>query len=275
MRPGAVGLALDEGRAAAAPGALDGLARGLGDGQDVVAVDLDAGQAIRRRAAGDGRVAAGVGERDLGGELVVLADEQDGQLPDRGHVQPLVEGPVVDRAVAEEGDRHPVRAQEPGAVAGAGRLEDGGSDDPARAHQADLGREQVHAPPASSGAALAAAEQLGGQLSRRYALGQGVAVPAVRAEDRVPGVEVRADARGDRLLADVGVAGPVDQALLMGTRQVLLAPADRLHRPVERPQFVERPRRVLRHGRRQAITSPSWARVESSPHRAARIIPGR
>ncbi len=156
--PGPIGLALDQGRPAAAAGAVDGLVRGLRDGQDVVAVDLDAGQAVALGAAGDAGVAAGVLERDLGGELVVLADEQHGQLPDAGHVQPFVEGAVVHGAVAEEGHGHAVGFEELEAVAGAGGLEDARADDPAGAHQADLGGEQVHAAAAAVRAAGGAAE---------------------------------------------------------------------------------------------------------------------
>ena len=59
--------------------------------------------------------------------------------------------------------------------------------------------------------------------TRRHALGQRVAVAAVRAEDHVVRAQVGADADGDRLLADVGVAGAVDQAALVGAGQLLLA----------------------------------------------------
>ena len=50
---------------------------------------------------------------------------------------------------------------------------------------------------------------------RRHALGQRVAVAAVRAEDDVVPPQVRTDADRDRFLADVGVAGAVDEAALM------------------------------------------------------------
>ena len=98
------------------------------------------------------------------------------------------------------------------AVAGAGRLQDARADDAAGAHQPDLGREEVHAAAAAVRAAGRPAEQLGDQLARRHALGQRVAVPAVGAEDDVVGPQMGADADGDRLLPDVGVAGAVDRA---------------------------------------------------------------
>jgi hypothetical protein len=65
-------------------------------------------------------------------------------------------------------------------------------------------------------------------------------VAAMRAEDDVVGPQMGADADGDRLLADVGVAGAVDQPALMAAGQLLFALADRLHRPVEIQRFVLR-----------------------------------
>ena len=70
-----------------------------------------------------------------------------------------------------------------------------GPDDAAGAHQADLGSEQVHAAAAAVRAAGRPAEQLGDQLPRRHALGQGVPVAAMRAEDHVVRAQMRAHAR--------------------------------------------------------------------------------
>ena len=72
------------------------------------------------------------------------------------------------------------------------------------------------------------------KLAGGQALGQGVAVAAVRAEDDVVGAQMRADAGRDRLLADVGVAGAVDQAALVTARELLLALADQLHGAVQK-----------------------------------------
>ena len=96
-----------------------------------------------------------------------------------------MEGAVVDGPVAEEGHGHAVGLQQLEAVAGAGGLEDARADDAAGAHHADFGGEQVHAAAAAVRAAGLPAVQLGDQLPRRHALGQGVAVAAVRAEDHV------------------------------------------------------------------------------------------
>ncbi len=106
MRPGAVGAALDQCGPVAASGTVNGLVGCLVNGQDVVAVDVDSGHSIAGAAAGHAGVAGRVGKGHFGRELVVLAHEQHRQLPDAGHVEPFVEGAVVDGAVAEEGDGH-------------------------------------------------------------------------------------------------------------------------------------------------------------------------
>ena len=63
----------------------------------------------------------------------------------------------------------------------------------------------------------------------RHALGQRVPVPAVGAEDDVVAAQVRTNPGGDRLLPDVGVAGPVNQPALMRSRQLLFAAPDQDH----------------------------------------------
>ena len=69
--------------------------------------------------------------------------------------------------------------------------------------------------------------------SRRHALGQRMAVAAMRAEHHVVGSQMGADAGRDRLLADVGMAGAVDQPALVRAGELLLALADELHLLVE------------------------------------------
>ena len=149
-----------------------------------------------------------------------------------------MEGAVVDGAVAEEGDGHLIGLEHLETVAGPGGLEDARADDSAGAHHAGFGSEQVHAAAASLRAAGRAAEELGKQLARRHALGQGVPVPAMRAEDDVVAAQMRADARGDRLLPDVSMAGPVNQPALMRSCQLLFAAPDQYHAPIKRQELV-------------------------------------
>jgi len=207
------------------------------DRQHIVAVQRDTRQAVGGAARRDARVAGGVLEGNLGGELVVLADEQHRQPPDARHVEPLVEGAVVDGPVAEERHRHALALEQLEAVTGPRRLQDARANDAARAHHADFRRKQVHAAAPAVRAAGLAAEQLRYQLARGNALGQRVAVAAVGAEDDVVGAEVGADAGRNRLLPDVGMTGTVDQAALVAPGQFFFALADRLHLAVEGQQL--------------------------------------
>ena len=73
MGPGAIGLAFDQGGAAAAAGPLHRFARHPLDFQHVVAVDFEPGHAVGDRARGHAGIAGDVGERDFGREFVVFA----------------------------------------------------------------------------------------------------------------------------------------------------------------------------------------------------------
>ena len=219
-------------------GAVDRLGGCLVNGQDVVAVDVDSGHSVAGAAAGHARVAGRVRKGHFGRELVVLAHEQHRQLPDAGHVEPFVEGAVVDGAVAEEGDGHLIGLEHLETISGPGGLKDARADDPAGAHHAGFGSEQVHAAAASLGTAGRAAEKLGEQLAGRHALGQCVPVPAVRAEDDVVAAQMRTNPGGDRLLPDVGMTGPVNQPALMRSRQLLFAAPDQDHRAIKGQELV-------------------------------------
>ena len=208
----------------------------------------------------------GLAQRHLGGVQVVLADEDRRQLPGCRQVETLVERAVVRRAVPEERHAHPVGFEQHGRVAAAGRQGDARPDDAAGAHEADLGLEQVHRAAAAARAAGGAAHHLGDQFARRHALGQGMAVAAVRAEHGVIVAQVRAHARRHRLLADVGMHAAVDFARRVELDQLLLGAADEQHGAVERQQLVfGRVRNgVFRHG---CFTPPCgrWCRWRPSP----------
>ena len=55
----------------------------------------------------------------------------------------------------------------------------------------------------------------------------------VGAENHIAGAQVGTDTAGDSLLPHIGVAGPVDEALLMAAGQFLLGVAYNQHRPVQ------------------------------------------
>src|SRR5436190_1446113 len=78
-----------------------------------------------------------------------------------------------------------------------------------------------------------AAEEFGEQLARSYPFGEGMPVTAMSAEDDVVGTQMSAHTGRDGLLADIGVAGSVDQALLMRSGQLLFRLADQDHAAVK------------------------------------------
>lgn len=91
---------------------------------------------------------------DVGGdgELVVLEEIDDGELPDGRHVDALMEATLVGRAVAEERNGHRTVVANFGRQRRAGGQRDAAADDAVRAEQAALDLRDVH------GAAAAVAE---------------------------------------------------------------------------------------------------------------------
>jgi hypothetical protein len=233
MRTRAVGLALKKGRATTGSGALDRFACRVCHRAHVIAIHLDAGDAIRRAARGDTWIVRGILKRNLGGELIIFADEHRGQPPDARQVQSFVERAVVHRAIAEEGDRHAIGLEQLEAVARARRLKNARADDAAGAHEPNLRREEMHRATASARATGLASEQFGHQLDRRQPFGQRVAMSAMRAEDHVLPAQRRADPDRHRFLADVGVTRAMNQPALVTARQLLFRLADELHLSVK------------------------------------------
>ena len=126
-----------------------------------------------------------------------------------------MEGAVAHGAVSEERNCDPILFSQFEAVTGADGLQNAGPHDPAGAHYADFGSEQMHASAAPPRATGDASVELGEERLRRQPFGQRVSVTAMRAEHDVVGTQVGADAHGNRLLADAGVASAVDEPLLM------------------------------------------------------------
>ena len=195
----AVRARLEQRRAAAAAGAVDGRARRVADRPHVVAVDDRGGDPVRVRAAGDVRSRRHLLHRRELAVEVVLAHEHDGQRRDLREVQALVEVRLVGGAVAEERDRDVAGALR--RQRGAGRGADRPADDAEAADQAVLEVDDVHRAGAPAADAGRAAEHLGGEPLGVGAERQRVAVAAVGAGDPVAVGERRADADRDRLLA--------------------------------------------------------------------------
>src|SRR5437763_9561564 len=198
----AVRVAEEEGRAASLAGALDELGGVRVDGTRVLTVDFARFDPERTRPRED------VARRDLEVVgvlvvLVVLADVDHWQPPERGHVHHLVDEPLAERALSEEAHRDLVGAAPFCRERGAGRDSGGAADDRVRAEIAVLVIGDVHRAALPAAVTRLLAEQLGEHATHLRPLGETVTVAAVRGRDPVLAAEGCAHADRDRLLADV------------------------------------------------------------------------
>ncbi len=220
--------------AGACPG--HGARDGVVDGEHVVAVHGVAGDPVARGAPRD-RAAGGrerAGRRR--GPAVVLAEEDDRQLPEGRQVHALVERAAVGGAVAEEREDHLARLPLPDREADtrgqdAARREDAVGAEVAHGRVGD-----VHRAALAVADAVRLAVELGHEAPERAALGDEVAVAAVRREDVVVGPERRARADGDGLLAYRGVEEAWDPAAGEQLAHALLEEPHAQHPRVHREQ---------------------------------------
>ena len=103
--------------------------------------------------------------------MVVFADKKDRQFPDAGHIEPLMEGAIVNGSIPEKRHSHIVPAQQLETVATPAGLKNAGPDDTAGAHHPNLRLEQVHAAAAALGTSGLSAKQLCDQFLRLHTLG--------------------------------------------------------------------------------------------------------
>src|SRR5690606_41095178 len=140
----AIGLGLDHAGTLAAAGALDHPGDGAKDRDRVVAVDDDGGHGVAGGADAD------VVDRRLDGGgngqavFVVLEHEDDGQLPQPGHVHRLVADAGLRRAVAEDAHGDVVVAEDLVGQRHAGGGGDAGADDGVAADHALAGVGDQH-----------------------------------------------------------------------------------------------------------------------------------
>src|SRR5262249_46030928 len=143
---------------------------------------------------------------------IVLADEDYRQLPERGHVERLVERALRQRAIAKEstydlglflvgnGEAEPDRERQAAA------------DDRIAAHEAQVRIEQMHRAPAAVRDAALLAEQLSHHLACRRALGEAMAMLAIGRDHVILVVEGEDRTDRDRFLAGVEMAEAGDLA---------------------------------------------------------------
>ena len=160
---------------------------------------------------------------------VVLAHEDDRQLPDRRHVERLVEGALVVGAVAEEGDDDLAGLHALGGQGRADRDRDAAADDAVGAEIAHRDVGDVHRAAAALAVAGRLAEEFGEHPLHVRALGDAVAVAAMRRGDLVLDRQRHADADRARFLADRQMHRAVDQAARVAVLRALLEAADQIH----------------------------------------------
>ena len=211
LRP-AVGGRLDQRRSAAFARALD---RGGGDPVhvgDVVAVGR-----LARHAVGGGPprdALDGARLAPLGGQryLVVLAHEDDRQLPYGGEIEGLVNEALVDRPVTEERHRDLPAAADLRAERRAAADRKTRANDAVAAEHAKLDIGDVHRAAEAAAVAARLAHQLRHHAPDIAALRDHVSVAAVMADDVVARQQGRCRADCDRLLPDAAVRGACDHA---------------------------------------------------------------
>ena len=156
---------------------------------------------------------------------------------------------AVQRPVAEEGDRDRVAPLDRHRVRGTHRDRDAGRDDAVGAQHADREVGDVHRAALAAAEAAGLAEQLVHHPFEAGALGQRVAVTAVRRGQPVRGGQVRADAGRHRFLSGRQVQRPAHlrgrtgrlaehrDAAAAGLLGRILEGPDPAHRPVKREQL--------------------------------------
>ena len=229
----AVGAHLEQGGDVLAPCPFDGALGGLAHGHHVLTIHHFVGHVVRAGALGDVVDGRGALERRAHPVAVVLDHVDDGKLPERGHVERLVEGAAVHRSLAEEAEAHLVAAAILHGEAHAGGERDVPAHDAVAAEEVDVAIEEVHGAALTLGAAVGAPEELRHYRSRRHAARQRLAVLPIGAQHVVVFAERRDGAHAHRFLTDVQVAEATDLSERVRLGGALLEATDEEHLPEE------------------------------------------
>lgn len=144
-----------------------------------------------------------------------------------------MKGSIVNGPISEKSYRYRTVLQNLGTVSPTASLQNARPYDATGTHESDLGSKQVHASTTASGTPKLSSEEFGDQRHRRETLGKRMAMSSVGAKDRIVGCQMSTHTRGDRLLAYIGVACPVDQTHLMASGKLLFGLPDDLHRAIQ------------------------------------------
>src|SRR6516162_8997193 len=231
---------LEDDRPLAGPGVLSAGKPSLVHGEHVHAVDLLARDPIGRTAMEQVGARRRTIDRRPHPVSIVLYHVNDRQLPQRGHVEALVNLSLVDRPIAEIGDR-----DLPVCAIMMGKGEPGSdrhlrADDAVAAKEAHLPAEHVHRPALAVRIAATTPGQLGHDAPGIHAAGQHMAVIAIGRDNRVAFLERCLHADDNRFLPDIEVAVTAYQARAVHLPSPLLEPPDQQHVTVVSQQLLWR-----------------------------------
>src|SRR5215472_5811318 len=229
----AIGAHLEDLRPLPAPCTRHRALAGVFHCRDVHTVDLLAGNAEHRPAAIK-LFCARARAPDMGphGVAVILDDVEDRQLPQRGHVEALIDLALIGGTLAEISKADAVVSS---IFVGEG---DTGAERRRRAHDAvpaveiPLDREHVHGAAFAFGVAMAASGKLSHHALRLHAGREHMAMIAIGGDDLVSGLDRHLHADDDSLLADIEVTESSDEAHAIELASLLLEATNEQHQAI-------------------------------------------
>src|SRR5215471_7568527 len=229
----AIGAHLEDLRPLPAPCTRHRALAGVFHCRDVHTVDLLAGNAEHRSAAIK-LFCVRARAPDMGphGVVVILDDVEDRQLPQRGHVEALIDLALIGGTLAEISKADAIVSA---IFVGEG---DTGAERRRRAHDAVtaieilLYREHVHGAAFAFGVAMAASGKLGHYALRLHAGREHMAMIAIGGDDLIAGFDHHLHADDHCLLADIEVTESADEPHAVKLAGLLLEPADEQHQPI-------------------------------------------
>ena len=202
----------------------------------VGSIDLDPDHAVSRRPFDDGDRMLRRRGRELG-VAVVLAEEDDRQLPHCGQIDGLVERAGSHGPVSEEGDRHAVVAAQTSGERGTDGDRQPSADDPVCTQHSDRGIGDVHRAAAAAARTRVTSEQLGEHRAHVHSLGEAVTMASVGRRDVVGRSQWPATPDRRRFLPDADVHESRYFGRLVQFRHPFLETADAQHAPVQLDQI--------------------------------------
>src|SRR5690606_38747563 len=225
----AVGLHLQDDRAFARTTPVDRHFASSRNRAHVHAINLDAGDLERDAAMREIGFGRRTRDRSAHGIAVVLNDEDNRQLPQRGHVEAFVDLALVGSAIAEIGQRDIVVAAITVGEGQPGAKRHLSTDDAVPTIKILLLGEHVHRAALTLGVSSTASGQLSHHAARAHAGCKHMAMIAVAGDDLIAFLQVHLHADDDGFLADVKVAEAADEAHAVKLAGLFLEAANEEH----------------------------------------------